>query len=138
MRRDTLVALVFAGCLAAAPMLFAQAPSGGNGTGTGAGQSTPPGAGQKPPAAPPQSNSNPFPEDTSKVPVLPSNIGPAPPEGSYSGADYGSGMGSVPLAGDDLDPVRSPDDPVPEAGSGEEQGSSSSLTGMDKLLPKAG
>jgi hypothetical protein len=137
MRRGYLVALMIAGCLAVPPRFSAQAPAGGNGAGTVAGQSTPADAGQKPPAAPPQSESNPFPEDTSKVPVLPSKIGPALPQGSYSGSDYGSGTGSVPLAGDDQDPVRSPDDPAPEAGSGEDQGWSSSLTGLDKLLPKA-
>jgi hypothetical protein len=127
MRRGFVIALVLAGCLAAG--LAAQAPASGNG------QSAPAAAGQKPPAAPPQSGSNPFPEDTSKVPVLPSKNTPALPEGSYSGTDYGTGMGAVALAPEDRDPVRSPDDPAPEASSGEDQQSSSSLAGMEKLLP---
>jgi tetratricopeptide (TPR) repeat protein len=41
----------------------------------------------------------------------------------------------VPLPGEDLDPARSPDDPAPAAGSGERENSSSSLNGLDKLLP---
>ena len=52
MIRGYWIALVFAGCLAAAPRYFAQTPAGGNGAGTG--QSTPPNAGQKPPTAPQQ------------------------------------------------------------------------------------
>jgi len=35
-----------------------------------------------------------------------------------------------------LDPVRSPDDPAPEAASGQTEDSSSSLTGLERLLPK--
>jgi tetratricopeptide (TPR) repeat protein len=57
------------------------------------------------------------------------------PEGTYNGDENGSGRGRVPLPGEDADPVRSPDDPAPAAGSGQEQVSSSSLAGLDKLLP---
>jgi len=129
MRRGYLVALVLAGCLAA-PRSFAQAPAGG------AGQSAPADAGQKPAAAPPQSGANAFPTDTSNVPVLPAKNGPLFREDSSDGRDNGSGMGRFPLAGEDLDPVRSPDDPTPEAGRGQEEEFSSSLTGLDKMLPR--
>jgi len=129
MRRGCLVALVLAGCLAA-PRSFAQAPAGGGG------QSAPADAGQKPAAAPPQTGANPFPEDTSKVPVLPTKSGPLYREEPNGGSDNGSGMVSFPLAGEDLDPVRSPDDPAPAAGSGQEEVFSSSMTGMDRLLPR--
>jgi tetratricopeptide (TPR) repeat protein len=44
-------------------------------------------------------------------------------------------MENVRLPGDDTDPVRSPDDPAPEAGGGPAEDSSSSLAGLDKLLP---
>ena len=134
MIRGYWIALVFAGCLAAAPRYFAQTPAGGNGAGTG--QSPPPNAGQKPPTAPQQPVANPFPEDTSTVPVMPTKITPGVPDGSYSGGDNGSGSGALPLAGEDLDPVRSPDDPAPDAGGGEDQNWSSSLTGIDRLLPR--
>ncbi|HEY1160182.1 MAG TPA: tetratricopeptide repeat protein [Terracidiphilus sp.] len=133
MRRGFLVALVVAGCLAAAARVHAQTPAGGDGT--GAGQSTHAAAGQKPAAAPAQGAANPFPEDTSAVPVMPSSGTPVLPEGTYSGEDSGTDSGRAALPGDDLDPVRSPDDPAPAANSGQEQDSSSSLAGMDKLLP---
>lgn len=77
------------------------------------------------------SSANPFPEDTSTVPVMPSISTSAPPEGSYSGA---AGVG-LPLPGDDLDPVRSPEDPEPAATT-ETEDSSSSQTGLERLLPK--
>jgi tetratricopeptide (TPR) repeat protein len=64
--------------------------------------------------------------------VLPSRGTPVLPEGTYNGEDNRR----VALPNDDLDPVRSPDDPAPDTGSGQEQDSSSSLTGLDKLLPK--
>lgn len=122
MRQAYLVALVLVGCLPAAQRITAQTPAAPTG------QSKPADAGQKQPAAPPQAGANPFPEDTSNVPVLPSSNAPALPEGGYSEP----GMA---LPGDDVDPVRSPDDPAPGASSGQEQNWSSSQEGMDKLLP---
>jgi hypothetical protein len=119
MRRFFSVALVLAGCLTAAPLLtqllLAQAPAGGNTTG----QSKP-------------SSANPFPEDTSTVPVMPSKTTPALPEGTYHSAE----SPGIPLSGEDRDPVRSPDDPAPAIASGSEADSSSSLTGMENLLPR--
>jgi tetratricopeptide (TPR) repeat protein len=53
------------------------------------------------------------------------------PEGTYNGED----ARRVALPGDDRDPVRSPDDLTPESGNSEQE-SSSSLAGLDKLLPK--
>jgi tetratricopeptide (TPR) repeat protein len=113
------------GCLVAAPLLFAQAPA------TGTGQSKPAADSQQPAPAS-QPNANPFPEDTSTVPVMPSKATPELPEGTFNGAENAP----LPLPGEDLDPVRSPDDPEPAAASGSEADSSSSLAGMDKLLPK--
>jgi tetratricopeptide (TPR) repeat protein len=127
------VALLFAGCLAVAPRLLAQAPAGGD---AATGQSKPAGEGQKPATGAAQpgktSSANPFPEDTSTVPVMPAKTAPTLPEGTYNGAE----SAGLPLPGEDLDPVRSPDDPAPAAASGPEEDSSSSLTGMESLLPK--
>jgi tetratricopeptide (TPR) repeat protein len=81
----------------------------------------------------PKQGANPFPEDTSNVPVMPSKGTPALPEGTYNGDDAAGG-GRMALPGDDLDPVRSPDDAAPAAGSTQELHSSSSSAGMDKIL----
>lgn len=134
MKRGFTVALVLAGCLAAAQRLGAQSPARGDAAGSG--QNKPADDSQKAPANLPQSGSNPFPEDTSTVPVLPSRGTPVLSEGTYSGADNGADYVRVPLPGEDADPVRSPDDPPPAAGSGQQEDSSSSLTGLDKLLPQ--
>jgi hypothetical protein len=132
MRWMVFVALLLAGWLAAAPRLLAQAPAGGDAAATG--QSKPEGEGQKPAAGAAQpgktSSTNPFPEDTSTVPVMPTKTAPALPEGTFGAESMG-----LPLPGEDLDPVRSPDDPAPAAASGPEEDSSSSLTGMERLLP---
>ncbi|MGD0786893.1 MAG: tetratricopeptide repeat protein [Terracidiphilus sp.] len=135
MRRGFALAVVFGGwmacCMAAGPGACAQSPAGGDAAGAGSapGQSKPAGDGQKPAGA--QSGANPFPEDISTVPVMPSKGTPVLPEGTYNGGDNGH----VSLPGDDLDPVRSPDDPAP-ASSAPEPDSSSSLSGLDKLLPR--
>jgi tetratricopeptide (TPR) repeat protein len=125
MKRFFPVALVLAGCLAAAPRLLAQAPATDNG------QSKPATDSQQPAPAS-QPSANPFPEDTSTVPVMPSKATPELPEGTYNGAENAP----LPLPGEDLDPVRSPDDPAPAPTSGAEADSSSSLAGIDTLLPK--
>ncbi len=129
MRRLFSVALILIGslavCLAAAPSrLLAQAPAAGDTKD----QSKPAGESK----TPPNSSSNPFPEDTSTVPVMPSKTTPALPEGTYRGAE----SAPLPLPGEDADPVRSPDDPAPEAASGTEADSSSSLKGLERLLPR--
>lgn len=88
-------------------------------------QQKPPDQQKQQPAKPP-AESNPFPEDTTSVPVIPTGNAPTPapasaaPPASPSGPD---------------DPVRSPDDPVgnPEAGS--DSGFSSSSAGLDKIQP---
>ena len=148
MRRIVFIALMLAGCLTAAPCLMAQAPAAGDTKG----QSKPATESQKPqpnssqPAAPAQSNTNPFPEDTSTVPVMPSKIPPPLPPGTYRGEERemerGPDSSPVPMHGEDVDPVRSPDDPAPEATSGSDAdssiNSSSSLTGLGSLLPKPG
>lgn len=82
---------------------------------------------QPKPAPNPPAQANPFPEDDNNVPVLPSG-NPAIP--SPPAADSGPPPALPP---DDMDPVRSPDDPVNSTASTSSD-SSSSLADMDKLL----
>jgi hypothetical protein len=119
MKLGFIVALVLTSCLATAPRLIGQAPAAGEA--------------HKPTAGAPQSNSgaNPFPEDMSTVPVLPSATTPA---GNATGDENGFSSGSLTPGGEDLDPIRSPDDPARAAGSDEES-SSSSLKNIENLLP---
>jgi hypothetical protein len=112
------IALILTGWLAAGARVTAQAPASG-----GQEQTAP----QQPS---PQGGSNPFPTDTSNVPVMPSKGDPGLPEGTSND------NARVPLPGEDADPARSPDDSATGAGSNDDANSSSSLSGMDKLLPK--
>ncbi|HEY1895180.1 MAG TPA: tetratricopeptide repeat protein [Terracidiphilus sp.] len=76
----------------------------------------------------PGSQSNPFPEDTTSVPLMPNGNTPSAP-------DVPSSSAAAPdLPRGDVDPVRSPDDPMPDS-STSSQGFSSSTTGMDRVLP---
>jgi len=124
MKRRFWAALVVAGCLAGTPSLFAQAPAAGDGTGSQ----------QKPAVAPPQSNANPFPEDTSTVPVMPTKVTPPLPDSGNSASERDGDFVRVPAPGVDTDPVRSPDDPIAESRD-QVDTFSSSLKGMEKLLP---
>jgi tetratricopeptide (TPR) repeat protein len=110
------IALVVACGMFASCGLLAQAPS--------APKPTPPAQQpaqqQKPPA-----DANPFPEDTNNVPVVPTNGEPAP---APPVASSDENPGTTSLLKRDSDPVRSPDDPLPDA-SDSDSGFSSSLTG---------
>ena len=129
-------ALVLA-CLWAAPVLSAQAKSSsdsGSDQSSGASQSKPSSKTQNSPAAQQpsrvqtQSNSNPFPEDTSSVPIIPTgNVPDLPPDNSAS---------HIPLPSQDADPVRTPEE-AGAAAESNENNSSSSLAGMGSLLPPA-
>lgn len=113
-------ALTLAACLCRQPA-FAQDHAG-------AGQSNSP---QTAPAANfPQSQQqgNPFPGSTGNVPILPSGPTANAPEGGYEPQ-----TSRVAFPPRDLDPVRSPDEANPDSGSS--QGFSSSLAGVDDLLP---
>jgi tetratricopeptide (TPR) repeat protein len=121
---------LFLACLTAGPRLCAQAANGSN-----AGQSQPSAGSQNPPDAQTpartqtQSSQNPFPDDITNVPVMPTRNTP----GTIPGDSDESRAARIPMAVDDVDPVRSPDD----SGSAAEnqQSSSSSLAGMSGLLP---
>jgi hypothetical protein len=130
------MALVLACLVAAESRLCAQAQGAGNPSGTG--QSQPAAGAQNPPAAqtPPrvqtQSNQNPFPEDTSDIPVIPTRNSP----GTIPGDSDETRAGRIPMPADDVDPVRSPED-AGAAAESQQQSSSSSLAGMRDLLPPA-
>ncbi len=78
---------------------------------------------QKPPA-----QANPFPEDTTNVPMMPNGNAPSTPEPRAGGA----APSTLPKA--DVDPVRSPDDPPSDADS-DAQGFSSSSSGLANVMP---
>jgi tetratricopeptide (TPR) repeat protein len=126
MRREISIALLLIGTLAVAPGLRSQAPT----------SSDAPSQNQPPVVTPqPSASANPFPEDTSAVPVMPTKESLDQPNVSHDGAE----SSALPLPGEDLDPVRSPDDPEPiAAGAESEVESSSSLKGLEKLLPAPG
>jgi tetratricopeptide (TPR) repeat protein len=121
------IALAFGCCLAcywaAGTRLQAQAPAD-------PGQSQP-AAAQNGAGSPSQTQANPFPEDTTTIPVLPSKSTPELfPDGG------GDETGRVRLPADDLDPVRSPDDSATDTDT-QGQGYSSSLSGLGDVLQGA-
>jgi hypothetical protein len=120
------ITLVMACGLLTIPLLLAQTPASA--------PDKPTDASQKPPAAP--SSANPFPEDTSTVPVMPSKNTPETPNIAHDGA----ASAPLPLPGDEADPVRSPDDATPDAAGAPDadsnSDSSSSQAGLESLLPK--
>jgi len=128
------IALVVACIVAAGPSLRAQGQGGGNGSGTG--QSQPAPGSQNPPAPQPparteqQTNQNPFPEDTSNIPVVPTHNVPGLIQGESDASNR------IPMPASDSDPVRSPED-AEAAAENQQQSSSSSLAGMSDLLPPA-
>src|SRR5579872_1595392 len=79
---------------------------------------------QQQPAQKP-TDSNPFPEDTTSVPVVPTTAEPAAAPAAASSAPDEPAVNTS-LLKSDTDPVHSPDDPVGDSGS---DGFSSSLTG---------
>ncbi len=128
------VALILAASLAAG-QAYAQTQSAGSSSSSSQDQS-----GQKQPVAAPQpaapepstphsqAEGNPFPGNTTSVPILPSG-----PNGNIPQAASEPGFSRAALPGHDSDPVLSPDSTAPD--SGEIQGFSSSLTGIGSILP---
>jgi Flp pilus assembly protein TadD len=122
------------GCLVATgPRLYTQTP--GNNSGPGKGQTAPGPANQPAPQQTPartqqQTDQNPFPEDTSDIPVIPANNSPAAVPGE--GAD----SPRIPMPASSADPVRSPED-AGAAAESQEKDSSSSQAGLRDLFPPA-
>lgn len=125
MKANLAIVLALACCAGAGPRLWAQ-------TAPAPGQQKQPAAAQKPASSQSQEEANPFPTDTSTVPVLPSKNTP-----DLFSNDSGASS-RITLPDDDLDPVRSPDEGQPAAASGSGQGFSSSTSGIDALLPPPG
>ena len=89
-------------------------------------QQNPP-ADQQQPAQKPPAESNPFPEDNTSVPVLPSANQPVPRRAPEPATE-----GPVPaLPSGDRDPVRSPDEPIADTAPSPASGSSSSSSSAD-------
>jgi tetratricopeptide (TPR) repeat protein len=124
------VALLVSCFLAAGPQLCAE----GNGGQSGSSPDQPaagtqrPAPAQQPPPTNPQTNSNPFPEDTTSVPVMPTRV---PPD--VAPGDEPSNV-RAPMPAEDADPVRSPEGAA-DAADSSGSSSSSSLAGMGDLNP---
>jgi tetratricopeptide (TPR) repeat protein len=130
MKRAIQTAMVLACCWAVSQQLHAQAPA--DNSAPGSAQNKPAPNAQKPAAGAPKTTgagaeSNPFPEDTNSVPVVPTSLTPAIAVPDTT--DYGN----VRLPSGDNDPVRSPDDVQTTADSAD-SGSSSSSAGIDQLI----
>jgi tetratricopeptide (TPR) repeat protein len=123
MKHGIHIGLILACCFAVSPALRAQASQPRQNPKSSTMPST---TGAQKPAT----ESNPFPEDTSNVPVVPTTGSPAIPPPPLSG----SNTETTTLLRQDTDPIKSPDDPAPETSSSSE-GFSSSLTGVDELKP---
>ena len=128
------IALVVVCIVAVGTSLRAQTQDGGNGSGAGQSQPAPGSQNQPAPQEPArteqQTNQNPFPEDTSNIPVVPTRNVP----GLIPGDSDASRR--IPMPASDSDPVRSPED-AEAAAENQQQSSSSSLAGMSDLLPPA-
>ncbi len=135
MKRRFWIGLFLAFCQGGVLHLSAQTPAGGDGTGAPQNQSN--AEAKKPATTQPASGANPFPEDTTDVPVMPSKVTPPLPDSTYRASERDGENMRVPAPGEDTDPARSPDDPVAESGSDQTETFSSSLKGMEKLLPNA-
>lgn len=92
-------------------------------------QQRPPASTQQQPAQKPPADSNPFPEDTNSVPVVPTSGEPAPAPPAAANEES---AGTTSLLKDDTDPAHSPDDPPPGV-SGSDSGFSSSLNGANDV-----
>ena len=134
MKRGLEIAAVLASCLVAAPGLRAQAPADKSAAGTGQSNAEGKNAAGTPAQASPQTGSNPFPEDTGNVPVMPSKLTEDVAPGTFSETDNAAGS----LPEDDLDPVKSPDQAGDESGNVQVMESTSAAKDLDSLLPKPG
>lgn len=132
MKIGFMAALLLGACLGCAPdwaQSAAQSGTGGDNSSSSQSKSQ-----QNAPAAPaantPQSQEkgNPFPGNTNNVPILPSGPTPNVPEGNYEPE-----ASHVAFPARDRDPVRSPESAEPD--SEERQGFSSSVSGVDDILP---
>ena len=125
MNRRIKVELLLGCCLAVAPLLGAQSSNAQSSA-----KNKTPSSTQQAPAQKPGSDANPFPEDTTNVPVIPTNGQPAATAPSTPEPERNAETTS--LLHEDADPIKSPDDPVGDS-SGADSGFSSSLQGADDV-----
>ena len=123
------MALVLACLAAATPQVVAQTQPANDSPASGAGTDQNPSSAPQSSRPQTQIQQNPFPEDTSSIPVMPSRDN----AGSLTGTSERNGTG-LPMPPDDVDPVRSPEDAA-LAEQSSEHSSSSSLNGLGNLLP---
>jgi tetratricopeptide (TPR) repeat protein len=129
MKIGSMAVLALAACFGCATIRAQSGSAGGD-----ASSSSPGKLQQNAPAAPApeapqaQEKGNPFPGNTNNVPILPSGPTANVPEGNYEPE-----TSRVAFPAQDQDPVRSPESAQPD--SGERQGFSSSLSGVDDILP---
>jgi len=124
------VALLLAWSAAAGPRVCAQSQSGGDANSSNPQSQEKKSGNQQQPAAQSPADANPFPEDESTVPVVPSKNTPDLPQGSFGGSD--SGHAALPAG--DMDPVASPDDAGDSGDAQPASGFSSSDSGLGSLL----
>jgi len=122
--KTALLGTMLAACFTAAPRLNAQTQ--GDAPGQPAQN-----AAQSPAKVQTQSDQNPFPDDTSSVPLMSTHKDDLP-------ADLNDDADSnrIPLPAEDADPVRTPEQAAAASEEGQ-QNFSSSLTGMGNLLPSS-
>jgi tetratricopeptide (TPR) repeat protein len=66
---------------------------------------------------------------------MPSKDTSTVPAGTDNGSDNSGAAQRMALPGEDVDPARGPDDPVPDVKGAQDQDSSDSRSGLDKILP---
>ena len=128
MRRGIAVALVLAGCLGAV-----QARGQSDSSGQAKAKKNAATQGQAPAQTQPPADANPFPGDTTNVPVMPTTITPDVPAASPDEA-----VDKMAAPFEDLDPVKSPDTADGGTDIVEGRESSSDIKSMDSLLPTPG
>ena len=127
MNRGIGIVLVLAGCIFRLPALGQQ--------GSGGTANQPEQAAQKAQQPKPKQDANPFPTDTTNVPVMPSRANPAP--NLPSSDDDQIEDAHYPLPSRDADPVASPDQ-VNSGSDANGQVSSSNRNSLDSILPPPG
>jgi tetratricopeptide (TPR) repeat protein len=132
MKRGIGIALVLMGCTAAIPAYAQQSDSG---AASGQNKQQPQ---QTKPTPPKPPDSNPFPTDTTNVPVMPSRENPEPNLPSNAPTATPDQIEDTHYLPGDSDPVASPDAASPAGSDYQGAVSSSNANSLDSILPPAG
>jgi len=126
MKRGFQIAFAMACCFSMMPFVSAQSAPPLQDP-----QANAPAKAKQPPAQQPKpSEANPFPEDTTTVPVVPTTTDPA---ALAPAASSSADSGTTTLLHDDTDPIKSPEDAAAGSSSSSDSGFSSSLQGSDEV-----